>query len=296
MRDVGGRRVPRARRARPSRRRCRCRRCARTAPARGRRRRAASRESPSHRRRAASRPPSRRSRGGEPRSCGRAAAARERGWDGRRLDRRVRAPGSERLSVAIAVPVAQITVGLDGVEDLRVARCSGTGCRQAPRRSSSRSASGWRSRYHLAVRIIPGVQNPHCEPAWSRNACWRRCSSPSAASPRTVVISQPSAWTANIRHAFTGSPSSRTVQVPQTPSPQPSLTSGAPASVRSSSSSERLGLTLSLVGRPLIVTRDRVLRRRGHAATRSPARRVAAHPSAAPRSARATSTAVISRR
>ncbi len=71
------------------------------------------------------------------------------------------------------------------------------------------------------------------------------------ASPRTVVTSQPSACTANIRQALTGSPSSSTVHVPHTPSPQPSLTSGAPASTRSSSSRDRLGLTQASVRRPL---------------------------------------------
>ena len=66
---------------------------------------------------------------------------------------------------------------------------------------------------------MPAVQNPHWSAWWSWNA---RCSGPGAR-PSIVRTSQPSAWTASIRHERTGSPSSWTVHAPQTPCSQPTL-------------------------------------------------------------------------
>ena len=51
-------------------------------------------------------------------------------------------------------------------------------------------------------------------------------------SPSTVVTSRPCAWTANIRHERTGSPSTRTVHAPQTPCSQPTCVPVKPRSWR----------------------------------------------------------------
>src|SRR5660398_274518 len=72
--------------------------------------------------------------------------------------------------------------------------------------------------------IIPGVQNPHCTAPYSAKAFCRGCSVPSAASsPSMVTTSAPSTSTAGKTQEFTATPSTRTVQAPQSPPPQPSL-------------------------------------------------------------------------
>ncbi len=62
---------------------------------------------------------------------------------------------------------------------------------------------------------MPGVQKPHCSAWLSWNARWTGCSSPLLDRPSIVVISAPSAWTANTVQLFTLAPPSRTVQAPQ---------------------------------------------------------------------------------
>ena len=63
--------------------------------------------------------------------------------------------------------------------------------------------------------IMPGVQNPHCNPCISLNPAWIGCSSPLAAKPSTVVTSPPSACTASRVQDFTARPLTTTVQAPQ---------------------------------------------------------------------------------
>src|SRR5262249_53465954 len=46
--------------------------------------------------------------------------------------------------------------------------------------------------------------------------------------PSTVAMAWPSAWLAAIRHAHTGSPSSKTVHAPQSPASQPTLVPVSP--------------------------------------------------------------------
>ena len=48
------------------------------------------------------------------------------------------------------------------------------------------------------------------------------------ARPSIVRTSQPSAWTASVRHERTGSPSSCTVQAPHTPCSQPTFVPVSP--------------------------------------------------------------------
>ena len=84
-------------------------------------------------------------------------------------------------------------------------RCSGTGCRRPSRARRPRSGAGWSRRPAVIVVRKPGVQKPHCRPWHSANACCTGPSEPSGpASPSTVVISQSTAETANIRHDRTG--------------------------------------------------------------------------------------------
>ena len=86
----------------------------------------------------------------------------------------------------------------------------------------SSSGSGVARSPAVMVTRKPGVQNPHCRPWQSANACCTGDSVPSGSvSPSTVVISAPSALTASRRQERTGTPSSRTVQAPHTPCSQP---------------------------------------------------------------------------
>ena len=84
------------------------------------------------------------------------------------------------------------------------------------------------------------MQKPHCRPWHSANACCTGPSEPSAlVSPSTVVISQSTAETANIRHDRIGRPSTRIVQAPHTPCSQPTCVPVSPRSWRSASESSR---------------------------------------------------------
>src|SRR6478735_7933379 len=50
---------------------------------------------------------------------------------------------------------------------------------------------------------MPGVQKPHCKPCSSLNPSCNGCSAPFDGNPSTVMISPPSACTANTVHDFT---------------------------------------------------------------------------------------------
>ena len=58
-------------------------------------------------------------------------------------------------------------------------RCSGRGCRTAPRGSRPRSGSGTRASRSAVATTSPGVQKPHWTAPASTNASWTRWSSPS---------------------------------------------------------------------------------------------------------------------
>src|SRR4051812_45361255 len=78
-----------------------------------------------------------------------------------------------------------------------------------------------RSSSALVVISMPGVQKPHCRPCFSVKPSCTGCSLPACSSPSTVVILQPSAWTASTVHDLTGVPSSCTVHAPQCEVSQP---------------------------------------------------------------------------
>src|SRR5207248_8934047 len=79
---------------------------------------------------------------------------------------------------------------------------------------------------------MPGVQNPHCRPCWSQNACCMGWSFPSCASPSMVVTERPSTCTAKSEHDFTAAPSSRTVQAPHWLVSQPTCVPVRPSASR----------------------------------------------------------------
>ena len=98
-------------------------------------------------------------------------------------------------------------------------------------RASSSVGVGFSSRPAVMVVRKPGVQKPHCSPWHSANACCTGPSEPSAlVRPSTVVISQSTADTANIRHDRIGRPSTSTVHAPQTPCSQPTWVPVRPTS------------------------------------------------------------------
>ena len=103
---------------------------------------------------------------------------------------------------------------------------------------------------------IPGVQIPHWAPPASRKAACRpsRWSS-SGASPSTVEMDAPSTWQSGTRHESTGAPSSRTVQAPHSPSPQPSFVPVSARSSRRTSRSRRMPGTSSSTASALTVNR-----------------------------------------
>src|ERR671913_358406 len=82
-------------------------------------------------------------------------------------------------------------------------------------RISASVGSGFFSRKAVAVRIMPGVQNPHCRPCSTWNPSCIGVSSVPLQMPSMVVTSCPFARTASTVHDLTGYPSSCTVHAPQ---------------------------------------------------------------------------------
>ncbi len=72
--------------------------------------------------------------------------------------------------------------------------------------------------------------------------------------PSTVVIDRPATAFAGVRQLTTGTPSSSTVQAPQTPAPQTSLVPVSARSSRSTSARSASGSSGKVAGRPLMVT------------------------------------------
>ena len=115
--------------------------------------------------------------------------------------------------------------------DLLVARA-----RVLAQEGASRSSGSPACRSRTAARARAGTP-PGADAA--RSAAGAR--------PSTVVTSAPSAWTASIRHERTGSPSSRTVQAPQTPCSQPTCVPVRPSSWRRKSDEQQARLDLARV-------------------------------------------------
>jgi hypothetical protein len=115
---------------------------------------------------------------------------------------------------------------------------------------------GWRrvlSSSAVADTSIPGVQAPHCAAPWTRKeVCKRLCMGDRLARPSTVVTSHPATCPAATRQAHTGSPSSNTVQAPQSPASQPTFVPVRPRSSRNTRERRRLPVTLTSTLRPLM--------------------------------------------
>ena len=91
--------------------------------------------------------------------------------------------------------------------------------------------------------MIPGVQNPHCEPPVATNAS-ASVSRRVASRPSTVVTVRPATRVAGVTQATLGSPSTSTVQHPHCPcGAHPSFTDVNPRRSRSTSSSDSPGST-----------------------------------------------------
>ena len=83
---------------------------------------------------------------------------------------------------------------------------------------------------------IPGMQKPHCTaPASAKQCSYTRISAGSM--PSTVTTFLPARRLRDVTQALTFFPSTSTVQVPQTPSLQPSLAAVRPKSSRRNASS-----------------------------------------------------------
>ena len=109
-----------------------------------------------------------------------------------------------------------------------------------------------RSRRAVAATSIPGVQMPHCAaPCRRKEFCKRSKIGARSASPSTVVISQPSTCPAAIKHEQTCSPSSKTVQAPQSPASQPTLVPARPSDSRKTRDNLSVGETAGLTLFPL---------------------------------------------
>ena len=79
-----------------------------------------------------------------------------------------------------------------------------------------------------AVMIIPGVQKPHWKPCAARNASCSGC----GVRPSIEVTSRPTARIAGYTQLCTGTPSTCTVQAPQSPVSHPFFTPNQPCSRR----------------------------------------------------------------
>jgi len=101
---------------------------------------------------------------------------------------------------------------------------------------------------------MPGEQKPHWIAPASTKARWAGWSVPSTPpSPSMVVTSRPSSRAAGSRQELTASPSTRMVQAPHSPSPQPILVPVSSSLSRSSSAAGSKGRAWTLTRSPLTV-------------------------------------------
>ncbi len=149
--------------------------------------------------------------------------------------------------------------------------------------SRPRVGLGFLFRRSHAVRIMPGVQKPHCRPCFSQKASWSGWSLPFVARPSIVVTVAPSAWTASTVQDFTAWPSTSTVQAPHWLVSQPTLVPVRPERLAKEVDEQQPGLDLA--GLPGAVHGDGNRDLHGHlggwkgrAVSSSPRDRVNAHP------------------
>ena len=135
-------------------------------------------------------------------------------------------------------------------------RCSGRGCRTAPRGSRRRSGSGCRAGTRSPTRRTRECRS-RTAARGSRGtppAPWRG-RRPGEPMPSIVVTSVPSACTANTRHERTAAPSISTVHAPHTPCSQPRCVPVRWHCSRRKSARVTRGSTVASCARPLTVSR-----------------------------------------
>ena len=101
-----------------------------------------------------------------------------------------------------------------------------------------RSARGRAPGRSAAAISMPGVQMPHCAAPCARKARCSRSVSPPVARPFDGLDGAAVRLAVGTRQAQTCSPSSSTVQAPQSPASQPTLVPVRPRSSRSVSASD----------------------------------------------------------
>ena len=166
------------------------------------------------------------------------------------VDARTYRTGAGITPLPRAAPAARIdsTIGWYPVQRQKLPRSA--------RRIASSSGSGSRESRSTAVRIIPGVQNPHWSPWCSTNASLDRDGARRlAARPSIVVTSAPSAWSASMVQLFTARPSRSTVQAPHWLVSQPTCVPVSPSPSRSAWTRSVRGSTSSDRGSPLTTAR-----------------------------------------
>jgi hypothetical protein len=117
---------------------------------------------------------------------------------------------------------------------------------------SASFGAGFLSSNAAAAMTMPGVQKPHWIACSATIACCTGCDR-SRLNPSIVVIRRPSASPIVIRQLRSASPSTWTMQAPQSPSPQPYLVPVRFAASRSAQSSGVSGSMWKRTGRPLTV-------------------------------------------
>src|ERR1041385_6828719 len=91
------------------------------------------------------------------------------------------------------------------------------------RKISSSDGFEFFSKRAYPASTIPEVQYPHCKAPAERNASWTGCNRPFCSRLSIVGIRFVPTLPTAVKHERVGTPSSRTVQAPHCPSPQPYL-------------------------------------------------------------------------
>ena len=128
-------------------------------------------------------------------------------------------------------------------------------------RTSANLGCGVVSKRETNRMINPAVQYPHCAACSSMKACWTGCKLASGPRPSRVVTLRPLTALAGNSQEFSGLPSTRTVQAPQCPVPQPYLVARNSKRLRNMFRSETLSTAWTVTARPF--TENSILLNRG---------------------------------
>ena len=106
---------------------------------------------------------------------------------------------------------------------------------------------------------MPGVQNPHCNACSRLKAARSSTAISSLSSPSMVVTSAPPQAPAKVMHERTGSPSTSSVQAPQTPCSHPRCVPVRLSVSRRKSARCRRGSTSAETARPLTLNESGII-------------------------------------